>query len=245
MDSRPQRRRKSLAMPRIFHVRINLDLVSADNDTFSTDQERGEWLRGFLSAARGGQCRFPQGSPGWLGHAQGAAALSFAESFSEAQAAKGKRSAEARKLNHGSTTVQPRFNHGSTTDEPSLNLSNNRIIEQEKRDEATRASAPKAGITTTPVQEIQDDPIPITTTHKRTFGDFQAMHPRLHVGQGERDTWEATLATWGWDPLHEAYGACVLTLRERNHRVLLSAVTKYIDENFSLKDEHASHSQAS
>lgn len=117
-------------MARIFHVRINLDKVSADNDTFSNDQERGEWLRGFLSAARGGLCRFAGGSPGALGHALGAESLRFAQGFSAAQAVKGHKSAEARKCNHGSTTVQPRLYNGSTEPQPNLNLSNNPIIEQ-------------------------------------------------------------------------------------------------------------------
>jgi hypothetical protein len=130
-------------MDRIFHVRLNLDKVSADNDTFSTDQERGEWLRGFLSAARGGCCRFADGSPGSLGHVQGAESLRFAKGFSAAQAVKGQKSAEARKSNHGSTTVQPRLDQGSTVVEPNLNLSNNPIIQESNnpRNEQSNAHA--------------------------------------------------------------------------------------------------------
>lgn len=116
-------------MKRIFHVRLNLDELSAHNDTFATDEERGQWLRGFLVAARGGANRFILGSPAALGYEVGAAALGHAKQFAADQSAKGQASAAARKANHCSTTVEPRLNQTSTTVEPNVNLSNNRIID--------------------------------------------------------------------------------------------------------------------
>ncbi len=80
-------------------------------------------------------------------------------------------------------------------------------------------------------EKIQDIP-PI---ERKTFGDFQAMHGRLYVGKGERDAWEAILATWGWDPCHEAYGACLALLKNAGHRIQLSMMTRYLDDNFVLK----------
>lgn len=120
-------------MGRIFHVRLNLDEMSAHMNTFATDAERGEWVRGFMAGAAGGILRFVDGTPGALGHSLGVSSLVFARQFAAKQSEKGVKSAEARKVNHGSTTVQPRLDNGSTTDEPSLNLSNNRIIEEENK----------------------------------------------------------------------------------------------------------------
>lgn len=117
-------------MSRIFHVRINLDSVSADLNTLVDDAERGQWLRGFMSGAAGGTNRFIDASPACLGWHHGAAARGNAEQFHEKQSTKGKLSAEARKSNHGSTTVQPRLDHGSTTDEPNLNLTNKPINQE-------------------------------------------------------------------------------------------------------------------
>jgi len=48
-------------------VYLNLDEVSAANDTFSDDKERGEFLRGFMVGARGGECRFNSQSPAGVG----------------------------------------------------------------------------------------------------------------------------------------------------------------------------------
>ena len=118
-------------MGRIFHVRLNLDDLSSHNDTFGTDAERGEWLRGFLAGARGAPCRFVDGSPGFLGHSLGAESLAHAKEFSAVQSVKGIKSAEARKGNRGSTVVQPLLTTGSTDPQPDLNLSNNPIIHKE------------------------------------------------------------------------------------------------------------------
>ncbi len=79
----------------------------------------------------------------------------------------------------------------------------------------------------------QTAPPPSTVVDQRTFGDFQATHPRIFVGTGERDTWEAVLATWGWEPLDEAVLTIQRKLATKTHRVLLSQVTRYLDENFT------------
>jgi hypothetical protein len=79
----------------------------------------------------------------------------------------------------------------------------------------------------------QTAPPPSTVVDQRTFGDFQATHPRIFVGPGERDTWESVLATWGWDPLDESVQTIQRKLAAKTHRVLLSQVTRYLDENFT------------
>ena len=66
-------------MARIFHVRINLDAVSADLNTLVDDAERGAWLRGFMSGASGGANRFEASSPCHLGWALGSASKAKAE----------------------------------------------------------------------------------------------------------------------------------------------------------------------
>jgi hypothetical protein len=68
----------------------------------------------------------------------------------------------------------------------------------------------------------------------KTFGDFQAMHPRIHVGRDERDAWSATLAAWGWDALHAGYQELVPTLTQKTHRVLLGMLTAWLDEHYEL-----------
>jgi hypothetical protein len=133
-------------MSRIYHVRINLDAVSADLNTLVDDAERGAWLRGFMSGASGGANRFVDASPSYLGWHHGADARGHAEQFHEKQSAKGKLSAKARKSNRGSTVDEPWFNHRSTTDEPNLNLSNNPIIQESnnpKNEESINQSLPQ------------------------------------------------------------------------------------------------------
>lgn len=126
-------------MGRIFNVRLNLDDLSSHNDTFGTDAERGEWLRGFLAGARGAPCRFSDASPGFLGHSLGAESLAYAKQFHEQQAVHGARSAEVRKAKYGTAQPErpsnqpssdPRTNLRATL-EPTPNLSNNPIIHKE------------------------------------------------------------------------------------------------------------------
>jgi len=142
-------------MSRIFHVRINLDAVSADLNTLVDDAERGAWLRGFMSGAAGGANRFVDTSPAYLGWHNGASARGHAEQFHEKQAEHGAKSAKVRKEKYGSsqpskvvrTTIEGGSNDPRTTPEGTPNLSNNRIIEEENKriiEETNTADAPVA-----------------------------------------------------------------------------------------------------
>ena len=92
-------------MSRIYHVRINLDAVSADLNTLVDDAERGEWLRGFMSGASGGANRFIDSSPCYLGWHHGASARAHAEGYHTKQAEHGAKSAKVRVEKYG--TAQP------------------------------------------------------------------------------------------------------------------------------------------
>ncbi len=98
-------------------MRVNLDDVSADNDTLANDQERGEWLRGFLAGARGADCRFSEGSPGSMGHRAGSSSLASAIEYKAKQAQAGSASAAARLAKHGTndprTPLERRSEHRS------------------------------------------------------------------------------------------------------------------------------------
>lgn len=189
-------------MARIFHVRLNLDELSAHNDTFGTDQERGEWLRGFLTGARGAVSRFTNGSPGALGYELGESALTHAREFSAVQSEKGKLSAKARTFNRRSTVVQPPLIPGSTSVQPNLNLSNNLIIEEENNLTIESVRDPLA-------QQIED----IFATDKLiaekiksepmvySWQDWRRDHPRIGIARtGEDGDMEA------WRDLWKIYG---------------------------------------
>jgi len=128
-------------MGRIFHVRINLDEVSADLNTLVDDKERGEWLRGFMAGASGGANRFVDTSPSYLGWQHGSSARGHAEKFHERQAEYGAMSAKARVDKYGTsqpskvarTTLDGGSNDSRTTLEPNSNLSNNPIIHKENK----------------------------------------------------------------------------------------------------------------
>lgn len=92
-------------MSRIYHVRINLDAVSADLNTLVDDVERGQWLRGFMAGAAGGANRFVDTSPAYLGWHNGASARGQAEGYHAKQAEHGAKSAKVRIERYG--TAQP------------------------------------------------------------------------------------------------------------------------------------------
>lgn len=174
-------------MGRIFHVRINLDAVSADLNTLVDDKERGEWLRGFMAGASGGANRFPDESPCYLGWLHGSSARRHAEGFHERQSAKGKLSAESRKSNREGTEPQPRFNHGSTEPQPNLNLSNNPIIHNPMREESS-------------AQDTTQEVFNLIVEHDRklseriasqpiaySWQDWRIEHPAIAVGRTGED----------------------------------------------------------
>ncbi len=66
----------------------------------------------------------------------------------------------------------------------------------------------------------------------RTFGDLQAMNPKIHVGKGEREAWDAVLRIYGWDITQEAITEQAKTIKQPGHRVLLSMVQRYLDANY-------------
>jgi hypothetical protein len=66
----------------------------------------------------------------------------------------------------------------------------------------------------------------------RTFGDLQAMNPKIHVGKGEREAWEAVLRIYGWEITQEAITEQAKAIRQPGHRVLLSMVQRYLDANY-------------
>jgi hypothetical protein len=86
-----------------------------------------------------------------------------------------------------------------------------------------------------------DQPTPprLEDSKPKNLGEFQALHPRIHIGQGEREGWTAILRLWGWNPCAHAYRESVKQLRDRRHRVLLSMLTKFLDENYDLPKESA------
>lgn len=81
---------------------------------------------------------------------------------------------------------------------------------------------------------LVDEPRGVKVVKARTFGDFQATHPRVWVGQGERTAWEGLLARYGWEPMHEAYDV-VLGLSGRD-RVYLSKMTDWLDKNYKVEE---------
>lgn len=81
---------------------------------------------------------------------------------------------------------------------------------------------------------LTDEPRGVRVVKARTFGDFQATHPRVWIGHGERPAWEALLARYGWYPLHEAY----IEAKKTNHleRAFLSYMTEWLDKNYRVED---------
>lgn len=82
---------------------------------------------------------------------------------------------------------------------------------------------------------IQEPPALRLAERPKNLGDFQALHPRVYVGRDERGAWEATLAEFGWDLMHHAYGVLEPTV-PRGKRVLLSMITGWLGENTKPKD---------
>jgi hypothetical protein len=110
--------------------------------------------------------------------------------------------------------------------------------EEDAEGEGGRKPPPPPGIEDDPTSpRIRMEP------PRRTMGDFQAMHPRIFIGHGERDAWEATLALWQWDPCHLGYEALVKELPDRKHRVLLSLLTAWLDRHYTLTDEEKSRAR--
>lgn len=85
---------------------------------------------------------------------------------------------------------------------------------------------------------LVDEPRGVRVVKARTFGDFQATHPRVWIGHGERPAWEALLARYGWDPMHEAYDAeldAEIRMSGRG-RVWLSKMTDWLDKNYKVEE---------
>lgn len=86
---------------------------------------------------------------------------------------------------------------------------------------------------------LTDEPRGVRVVKARTFGDFQATHPKVYVGTGERDAWNALLSRYGWDPMHEAYDAVLyseLHSMSGRGRVYLSKMTDWLDKNYKVED---------
>lgn len=81
---------------------------------------------------------------------------------------------------------------------------------------------------------LTDETRGVRVVKARTFGDFQATHPKVYVGHGERESWEALLARYGWDPMHEACGEVVKM--SRYERAFLSMMTDWLDKNYKVED---------
>lgn len=81
---------------------------------------------------------------------------------------------------------------------------------------------------------LVDEPRGVKVVKARTFGDFQATHPRVFVGTGERDTWGSILARYGWEPMDEAYEE--ILKMDRFDRVFLSSMTDWLDKNYKVED---------
>jgi hypothetical protein len=198
---------------RIFNVRINLDELSACNDTLANDTERGEWLRGFLGAARGGACRFAAGTPGALGHQFGADVLGSVQELQRKQSEYGAMSAESRRAKLG--TAQPKLPskhlrstlEGTSTNprstlEPSPNQSNNPIIEESNNpiieesnnpiiDESTTTTHAHAhartGTTQTP-QHAESQDIFSESKEEKPINPEQALAPWVRTRTQDSDT---------------------------------------------------------
>ena len=206
-------------MGRIFHVRLNLDDLSSHNDTFGTDAERGEWLRGFLAGARGAPCRFVDGSPGFLGHSLGAESLAHASKYHDQQSAFGAKSAEARRAKYG--TAQPeRPSKGGSNDplkvvqglpEGAPNLSNNPIIHKENNPLSQQTNKPERERQAT--RRFAPPTIFEVTEYCTSRGNgidpqkFMARNESIGwmVGKHPMKDWKAAIRTWEanqaeWNP---------------------------------------------
>jgi hypothetical protein len=197
-------------MSRIYSIRVNLDIIAADLDMWSTDQERSAWLRGFMVGARGADCRWQIPSPEAAGHAVGAAGHADSMAWVRRQSDAGKLSAEKRKVNHGSTTVQPRFepevNHGSTTvrTEGQPNQSTNQPINEsttqpstnQRKDMADKSAAVRPRFVPPTVEQVED--YCDESGHDIDAAAFVAYYESKGwvVGKSKMVSWQAAARGW-------------------------------------------------
>ncbi len=112
-----------MTAPRIYTVRLNVDMMAAGLDTMDSDRERSAWLRGFQTGCRGAASKWPEGSPAATGYVLGFACYEEARDRHTRQAEGGHASAETRKAANGTAQPKPRpevKTEGTSNSEPKV-----------------------------------------------------------------------------------------------------------------------------
>ncbi len=131
------------------------------------------------------------------------------------------------------------------TQEPKLNPTEGNGKERNGMERKSEAVPPPAREQTHPPPPPSDPmfdgeapPAQIAQAQRaKNLGDFQSMHGRIHVGRDERDAWQAMINLWTYEACVRAYQAIVPTLTDSKHRVLLSMMTKWLDDHLELTPE--------
>lgn len=156
-----------------------------------------------------------------------------------AKLAQRSRTAAARAARHSPSNSQPHaYATGSVTEDATGSVTGSKVREVKGSEGKGTEQALSAGRQQQPPLFREDQPAPPAQRPPKTFGDFQAMHPRIHVHRDDRESWVAAFRLWGWEAMDEAYHKTAKTLTDSKHRVLLGMVTKYLDDHFEVpKDQ--------
>lgn len=237
---------------RIYMVYLNLDEVSAANDTFSDDIQRGEFLRGFMLGARGGECRFELNSPAGIGYSLGRDCYLKAKALQDKNMVAGKASARSRSINKisnvDSTPVEHLLNDCSntcsttvrTTAQPnhvSMYPVNNKSINPESQIEIDNDPKNEDNIFEAEIIKSAK-PIPGHFKTRVSILDWVASgHPRISLRNDEKALWQAFLDAWSGDPdwkvpWQEMYDDLLSKLKEPNHMIFSQTAMQWMAQRY-------------
>ncbi len=148
------------------------------------------------------------------------------------QAAKRKRDQDADRLRGWRETKEKRVSTQLTHGERGEERRGEELRGEEKEKSKTAAPTP-----TPPGEDPFDGKPAYPSGHDlrtKTIADLELVCPGTHIGRDERQTWEALLRGYGWEPILEA---CRASHDPKTNRIYLSAVKAYLAANFRITED--------
>lgn len=75
-----------------------------------------------------------------------------------------------------------------------------------------------------------------TAAPPKSFADWRAMHAHVYIGKDERQDWQALYQAYGWDPMSAGHKEILEKSADKNLKIFLNVMTKWLSDNFTLED---------